>query len=296
MELKQSIIQKDAELFLNKNNDSNSSNETRIGPVYLFTNDDINFILKNSNLSGNVLTVTSSADYALNAILLGAKHIQMFDINRITKYFSEFKITAIKTLSHDEFLKLYNIKQVRNNKFKYKYLNQRIDNDLAHKVCEHIDSEYRLFFDILLENNFFKKEIQQEYYYTNAFPENNMYLYKKNYYLLKSLLKTVQFNDYIDCDIFNLKEKIGKEVYSTILFSNITSYFNYLENQQFLIELQKLEENLTLDGLIQIGYGYLNFDLGEYGLRPFSRQVYRENTNKILEKTKDDFVTSYYHK
>lgn len=31
MDLKQSIIQKDAELFLNKNNDSNSSNETRIG-------------------------------------------------------------------------------------------------------------------------------------------------------------------------------------------------------------------------------------------------------------------------
>ena len=60
---------------------------TTCNPVYLFTNDHPFDILSNLDLSGSLLSVTSSFDHQLNAILMGCKDIRSFDINRNSKYF-----------------------------------------------------------------------------------------------------------------------------------------------------------------------------------------------------------------
>lgn len=53
---------------------------------YLWTNENM-YLYDNEDLKDKkVLTVTSSGDHALNAILNGAKNIDSFDINLYSKY------------------------------------------------------------------------------------------------------------------------------------------------------------------------------------------------------------------
>ena len=102
-------VKTNAEMYFNAISSCSSRPFNHVDSVYLFTNENIPVILENSNLNGKLLTVTASLDQALNAILYGVNDITMFDINKIAKFFAEHKISAIKFLSYEDFLKLYNL-------------------------------------------------------------------------------------------------------------------------------------------------------------------------------------------
>ena len=50
-----------------------------------------------------MLCPTSSGDHFLNLALEGATDITCFDINRLSKYYQELKITLIKRLDYSDF-------------------------------------------------------------------------------------------------------------------------------------------------------------------------------------------------
>lgn len=116
-------------------------------PVYLFTNERLDIILGNVNLSGKLLSVNASGDQTLNAILLGARDVQMFDLNKFTKYFTSLKIWAIKNLKYEEFLRLYNIGVRKNGNFIYNVYSPRLDKEMILKVYEKLSDNYGLFFE-----------------------------------------------------------------------------------------------------------------------------------------------------
>lgn len=128
----------------------------------------------------------------------------------------------------------------------------------------------------------------------NFNPENNRYLDKEEYYKLQKLLPEVKIDNYIDCDIFDIKEHIGNSKYSTILFSNISSYFNEITLEEYHDLLMSLEENLTDDGTMQIGYGKKKPLFNDS--KPLDRTFVEDHKDKIIEIQRENKIITYYHK
>ena len=93
--LKQEVIMNEYEkLLLNMNSNKDKiTSFTPFGnfdPSYLCTNEDMKLYPKENLKGKNILTITSSGDHALNAILNGGDIIDSFDVNQYSKYVSEY--------------------------------------------------------------------------------------------------------------------------------------------------------------------------------------------------------------
>ena len=77
----------------------------RFNSIYPFTTENIAGYMKGLDLvNKRVICVTGSGDHVLNIVLLGCKNILTFDVNPLTKYYMDLKLSAIKYLSYKEFL------------------------------------------------------------------------------------------------------------------------------------------------------------------------------------------------
>lgn len=74
--------------------------------VYPWTNEDLGGVFNNfCQPNSKVLTVCSSGDHVLNAILCGCRDITAFDINKFTFYYLDLKMATIESFSRKDFLK-----------------------------------------------------------------------------------------------------------------------------------------------------------------------------------------------
>ena len=278
-------------------------NNTYFSPIFLFSNDEMDTILRNMNFEGGLLSVTASLDHALNAILLGAKDVTLFDINKAAKYFAELKLHAIKNLDYEEFLHLYGLEPVKFPKFQKKNVkiskennNVKLNKDMVYKLCKDMNKPYSYFFERLFFLNFFDNEKNQINFHKNIMPNANLYMNKAEFYKLKELLNDVKINEYIDCDIFDLKKHISDNEYSAMIFSNITSYFVKDDYKKLHILLNEIKNNLTEDGLAQIGHGFIYTEYDEYGVKPLSSAFVSEHFKNITEEVSKNYRISYFHK
>ena len=110
--------------------------------LYLFTTENIKGYLKYFDLNGkNILTPTSSGDHAFESILKGARSVDMFDINKYSKYMVKLKIAAIKALERGEFLEYFLVKYNNHN-------NDYVFNKKTYKkIRKYLDNETKNFFD-----------------------------------------------------------------------------------------------------------------------------------------------------
>lgn len=178
-----------------------------------------------------VLCPTSSGDHFLNLALEGATDITCFDINRLSKYYQELKITLIKRLDYSDFENILFSNDVYTCLITYFSNNDvQFKKDLKESVYEfwsNVVKQYEI-------NSIMSHDVQVDAYW------NNKYLFnEKNYYQLKNKLKTVKLR-YLDCDIKNLN-KITHEKYDYIFTSNI---FYYL--------MKDGSHKGTFDGLINL--------------------------------------------
>ena len=254
--------------------------------VYPFTNDDLKAIYKNLDSSGGVVTVTASLDHALMAVLNGAPYIKVFDINHLAKYFALFKLIAIINLDYDEFLKLYKINTPFSNYAAGGFLNE-INTDLYYKVLSNMNPILKYFFELFYDFFITATDIEKCNIINNKYyPRLCGYLNRKDYEILKQKLKSIKNIEFIDCNIFELKKHLGNEKYSAMVFSNISTYFDGKELNNYLHLLKQLENNLTENGLIQAGYG---------NVRPaFDPRKNRMNS-KFVDSHKDCFFEAKSH-
>lgn len=261
--------------------------------VYPFTNDDLKAIYKKLDSSGGVVTVTASLDHALMAVLNDAPYIKMFDINHLAKYFAYFKLIAIISLDYDEFLKLYKINIPFSNYAAGGFLNE-INVDLYYKVLSNMNPILKYFFELFYDffitaTNREKCNIINNKYY----PKLSGYLNRKDYEILKQKLKSIKSIEFIDCNIFELKKHLGNEKYSAMVFSNISTYFNDKELNDYLLLLKQLEKNLTENGLIQAGYGNIRsaFNPGKNRMNP---KFVDSHKNCFFETKSHGKIITYY--
>lgn len=182
--------------------------------IYPWTNEKLSSYYNLKDLQGkNVLTVTSSGDHALHAILAGATKIDSFDKNRLCKYFSALKIAAIKSFSYEKFMSLTKtgLSDASSNiKTMEKYLTEN----------------EALFWNEFINNSNAKKRnriFKDDGYYSNL--KIGISYFDKNYYdKLKNNLMHSKIT-YYDLDLNNISE-IPHGNYDAIFLSNILELFD----------------------------------------------------------------------
>lgn len=254
MDVKESIKQT-IEMF-EKYDDQNYICQTMSVPfnkydcVYPFTNEEIIEYYKKLNYDGKILSVASSGDHMLYSVLAGAKEITLFDINALTKYYVDLKVAAIKTLDLRDFKDYFMDRML----LCYPTLNYNI----FKKFCNNLPPDSFEYWNALYENRkgkFRICDIDSLFNFVGNHFKICKYSKKETYEKLSILLKNVNL-EFINTDIFEL-DKYLRTSYSTMIFSNISNYF---DDQQIIKYLQyiknELGKYLIYDGTVQYSYSF----------------------------------------
>lgn len=127
------------------------------------------------------LIVTGSGDQILEAILHGAKHINSFDLNLLTKYGTELKYAAIKALEYEEFVRFYTKKFELN-------LYDKVRNFLNSDILLFWDSIFDFTYHFTIYDNLFDVDNHGDIIDCNFSIYNKKSYYKIKEKLLKSLI------------------------------------------------------------------------------------------------------------
>lgn len=239
---------------------TSQTSEAYFDRIYHFTTEVISgYFDKLDFKDKKVLTVLASGDHTLNAILLGSREIDTFDVNKLSIYYYKLKEASIKSLLLEEFKEFLYSNYPNNMKENKKILNWKT----YLKVSPFLEEKYKKFWDSMyLEFNgynigksdlFWPSESKQ-----SRLSIYNDYLTEENYAKLKNILleENIKFN----FQATNIKELKTNEKYDYIFLSNISQYLeyiyedNYLEN--FNILIKNLSNNLKKDGLLFHSYLY----------------------------------------
>lgn len=251
--------------------------------IYPFTTENISGYIDYFDLTNkSLLTVGSSGDQILNAILMGARDITQVDINPFSKYYYYLKMAGIIELDMDEFLLFLRYKN---------YPKVFIDNILVfnefifNKLCHTlklIDYDSYMFWDELfrlysrknVRDNLFSIDERQD----KLIKACNLYLHNEVIFNeLKKKIRNVELS-FINNDIFTVT--LDKQ-FDNIWLSNIATYgLTYGKIEELFLKYSK---NLSYDGLLLLSYLYDTTKDSKYD--DSWEEIY--NVQKILDDFKD---------
>lgn len=180
--------------------------------LYPTSNEAIQEFFPKLNLkNASVMTVGSSGDQILYALMFGAKEVVCVDINPFTKFFYDLKVAGIKHFDFFDF----------NEYFGYYHPSQEILNAGIYRQISHLlpeDSKY--FWDnIFLETN------NVPYFFRHSLLVNSHYsINKEQYCKLKETLKNPCPVKFKCGDIKDISKNLGTKKFDVILLSNIYDY------------------------------------------------------------------------
>ena len=222
----------------------------RFNNIYPFTTENIAGYMNDLDLTNKkIITVTGSSDHIINAILKGSTNITTFDINPLTKYYMDLKLSAIRELSFEVFLKIL-----------LNYNNSSLDKDIILNLNMNKESkEFWIKQYTLYKNGVNLKQsslFNTKYFNPQSKIWQNLYLEKSNYEIVKERLKTSKIT-FINKNLLDLEIK---EEYDYMFLSNISDYLNKLFEKNSLINYNKLLTSY-LNYVKYIYFAYL-YDIG----------------------------------
>ncbi len=223
----------------------------RFNSIYPFTSENIAGYMKDLDLtSKKVITVTGSTDHILNAILQGATEITTFDINPLTKPYMDLKISALKNLSYEDFIRLLLFES--NMNLDYSIISSLDMSDESKMFWLEQLSKYNNSGIELRNSSLFNTK----YFNPNSKLWQNLYLEKNKYNLLKQQLKDTNIT-FINTSIKDLKVD---EHFDYMFLSNISDYLSLMydsdtlkQYRDLLIEFQKKIDIIYFAYLYDIG-------------------------------------------
>lgn len=248
---------------VNKKLEKRNETFNKYSSVYSFTTENIKGYFNESDIKNkNILTIAGSGDHIFNAMLLGAKNIECFDINKLTKYYIILKKTAISKLSYEEFIEFF---------IKDKKLNKKVFNVSTYsKLRNSLPTDVKVFWDIIflikdgyqVRNStlFFKDVINSEIFYSNN------YMNEDNYYILKKVVNNYNLKFY-NCNLNDLPKLLNNK-YDTIYLSNLINYLYFIFDEPLLYNFKNfitndLNKYLNRNGKIFVAYLYSCFNIKE---------------------------------
>lgn len=224
--------------------------------VYPFTTENISQYINLFDLKGkSLLTVGSSGDQTINAILSGAKSITQLDINPFAKYYYYLKMASILCLDVAEVIAFFSYNdRLESDSFKNESVLSKKTFDKISSTLKAINFESYEFWNNLFKN-YSSLDIRSHLFHR----DNRKYTIKKcNLYLQSNELfektrsKIKKINpEFIDGDICNAF--LQKE-YDNIWLSNLASYLSKTESNKLL---EKLVQHLSPDGNLLMEYIYI---------------------------------------
>lgn len=218
--------------------ESKSKKNSDYSELYSFTTENLNEYLPEFEIKDKeILTVLASGDQVFNLILLQAKKIVTFDINKLSYYYYELKKTAIKKLRYDEFLEFFMIDSDENFNC---HLFDKLQNYLLPDVEEYWEAIFKYFEysgHRLRLSNLFNNQLDSNECTLKA----NLYLNEDSYRELRNKLDTVDVS-FINLDIKKIEELDSK--YDYVIISNLTLYIEDVFEKNYLKEYAKLVKSI----------------------------------------------------
>jgi hypothetical protein len=223
--------------------------------IYPFTNENISGYIDYFDVQNkNIMTVGSSLDQTLNAILYNCQDITVLDINSYTKFYYYLKMSTILVLTLEEYLNFFCYKDYpRVFKDNKEVFNLEIYNKIK-STLRLLDYESYFFWDELFQTfnplTIRKKLFSSDECRTSVITDINPYLKNiDNFEKLKKKLTKVDIN-FINDDLFQVELK---KKYDNIWLSNVGCYLS-LEELKILID--KVDKYLNENGTLLISYLY----------------------------------------
>ena len=256
--------------------------------LYPFTTENINGYLNYFDLKDkSLLTVGSSSDQVLNAILCGCKDISLYDISPFIKEYYYLKRAAINTLNREEYLKFF---CYRNYPFIFLKNNKTFDKYTFDKINEYLlvlDNEVSYYWSELFKKYkgkvIRKKLFNPDEYSIRVNQKMNRYLMNDDMYnILKSNIESINI-DIICDDIYSVN--LNRQ-YDNIFLSNILAYYDI---HKYIIFFYKIKEYLNDNGKMLVSYLY-DTDTDNICIDDINSRYTKEDIiNAINEKV--DFIT-----
>lgn len=242
------------------------------GPLYLFATEDMRTYYKEFDHPETFLTIGASGDQLLNAILLGAKRIDVFDSNPLSKRGCALKIEAFKSLTKKDFMKYY----------------RRFSAGIFNRFSSNLSEQDSIFWNSLYDIKDGEDIARDLFVYKRLEPELikkiNPYLDDENYEKLKSMIDGVEIN-YIDAPLYSLPSFLGNRLYDGITLSNIYEYLVFGENVNekevnvfYEFIMGEIYSRLTKGGKAMIAYLYAFND----DIKAYVDKLFEEHPDKFL--------------
>lgn len=240
--------------------------------VYAWTNEKMNLYPKENFDGKKILTITSSGDHALDAILKGATDIDSIDINIFCKYYSAFKIAMIKKYDYKDFY--YKIDTFLNGNLKIEKLK------ILDDICIYLTpAEIEFWITYIELNNSYSSN---DFFYLSFLSgKDNSYYSVDKYVILKDKIADCNIK-YYDGDLLDAHNILNDKKYDYMYLSNIIDRIrtvNESEDKCFLIK--NMLNRLNKKGII---YNYFFLDLynaNEDYIRKLLTNDYQEIKRKI---------------
>lgn len=258
-----------------------------IGNAYLFTNEMINGYMP--DLSGqDILSVAGSGDHYFNALLNNVNHVDLFDIDYISKFIIYLKKAGFENLDYDAFCMffgLYNIHHI-------------FDYDIYKSFRDAINEEAQIYWNYLYAltkyrgYSIYESDLVSNYHHhTEKILKSNNYFKEEEFLRLKKILSEISDISFIHTDINDLPPLLRRK-YDSIFLSNIGTYQN---NTSFIKIIKKLAKNLNNNGQIYFAYIYGNLSekFSFYNQLLHSSHYRVENVNSDSKNFQNEKVYIY---
>lgn len=224
--------------------------------IYPFTTENICGYINSFNLENkSLLTLGSSLDQVINAILMGCIDLSVYDICPFTKYYFYLKKAGIMTLSYPEFLNYFCYVDYPKT-FKY---NQKVFGlDTYFKLVDTLkllDYESFLFWDELF-CNYAPLDVRMQLFHRDEYnfkilQQVNLYMKNEEWFIYtKEMIRNIT-PIFIYGDIYQL-ENLG--IYDNIFLSNLACYNQNMNSYKEFID--HLCQYLSDDGMMLFAYLY----------------------------------------
>ena len=219
--------------------------------IFITTNEKIKFYMKYLKDREKVLSVISSGDQILNTILEGSMNIDAFDISRFPKYLLELKKSAILNIELEDYIDMFfNVNSNHNDYYDDIYYSIR--KDLNTSIITFWDSLMGFYdWSDILDSRLFSSQTVS----LKSTIDNNPYLDKDNYMILKNKLRNATINYYTG-DIKDISRKLNNE-YDLI---NLSSIIYYVKNYKDILNNLSLSDNgIALTYLYSVEKEFINY-------------------------------------
>lgn len=252
---------------------------TTIMKAYMYSNENLSKLFDVLPCEGkNVLTTGSSGDQVLNAIFYGANKVTLIDANLYAKHWLDYKISAIKNLTFDEFLDCFFDGYRRGQMFTFECFS---------KIFQDLPQDSKVFWGTIFANGGYTSEeifnrilgrgdtgigyVNCEFYDGQQEYEQFAQILRNNEYTINT----------INAELSDFNDSLKDEKFDIILLSNIS---DYVPISKFLPVVNGLYDNHLNDGgLVQVGYSF--------GNKRSLKEFFLSKDVKVYDCGLDEFTT-----